>query len=278
MSLRSLFVRATVGSRSAGLLRVGLPVVVAGAAWLGWRPAGAAEPAPPRPFDARQTWLSDCAVCHGSDGRGTSRGPTLAGVGRSSVDYWLTTGRMPLIAEAGRGALPQGGRPATATQLGDPTAADKRHVPSYSPDEIAKLEDYVASLGGGGPDVPVLAGTASVASGGEVFRLQCAACHAWAGDGGALLHVEAPNLHRSTPKQVAEAIRVGPGSMPAFGTAALSDQQLADVVAYVRYIDAPDDRGGQGLWHLGPVAEGAIALLGAMGVLLLVTRWIGERG
>ena len=92
--------------------------------------------------------------------------------------------------------------------------------------------------------LPKITFIASVAQGGSVFRLQCAACHAWAGDGGALLHREAPALHEATPTQIAEAVRVGPGAMPAFGTAALTDGQLADLVAYVRYLDHPKDRGG----------------------------------
>ena len=65
--------------------------------------------------------------------------------------------------------------------------------------------------------------------------------------------------------------------MPAFGEAALTDDQLNDVVTYVRYLDKPRDRGGSALWHLGPVAEGAIALA-ILGALLCFTLWIGERG
>jgi hypothetical protein len=65
--------------------------------------------------------------------------------------------------------------------------------------------------------------------------------------------------------------------MPAFGEAALTDEQLAGVVAYVRYLKEPDDRGGEPLWHLGPFAEGALSLV-ALGGLLLFVRWIGERG
>src|SRR5205085_3371148 len=120
------------------------------------------------------------------------------------------------------------------------------------------LVDYVdADLGGGGPDIPrVDVRSGNLAEGGELYQLQCAACHAWAGDGGALLRRAAPSLHDATATQIAEAIRIGPDVMPAFGTAALSHQQLADVVSYVRYLDHPKDRGGQPLWHLGPMAEG----------------------
>src|SRR5207302_794307 len=115
------------------------------------------------------------------------------------------------------------------------------------------------------------------ARGGELFRLQCAACHAWAGDGGALLHREAPSLHHDTPTQIGDAVRAGPGLMPAFGQAALTDNQLNDLAAYVRYLDHPDDRGGEPLWHLGPMAEGGVAVICGLGIMLLTIRWIGDK-
>ena len=52
---------------------------------------------------------------------------------------------------------------------------------------------------------------------------------------------------------------------------------LNSLVAYVRYLDKPRDRGGQPLWHLGPVAEGFIAWVLAMGAVMLVIRWMGEK-
>jgi ubiquinol-cytochrome c reductase cytochrome c subunit len=206
--------------------------------------------------DVRQVFLSDCATCHGAAGHGTNYGPTLVGVGRASIDYEVSTGRMPL-AQAGR--------------------VPSRHRPSYSQATIDDLVNYTANLAGGdGPSIPKVE-NGDVADGGSLFRLQCAACHAWAGDGGALLHRVAPALHAATPTQIAEAVRVGPGQMPAFGTAALDDQQLDDVVAYVRYLDKPNDRGGSSLWHLGPVAEGGVALA-IIAALLCFVLWIGERG
>jgi ubiquinol-cytochrome c reductase cytochrome c subunit len=249
-----------------------LVVTVAAVAWRGPRAARADETSD----GPAQTFRADCAVCHGGDGEGSDRGPTLRGVGRASIDYELSTGRMPL-APAGRVEEPGRAVEPLPRKLGDPAATTKRRHPAYDAAMIAGLVDYVSTLtGGGGPAIPrVVAG--SVASGGELFRLQCAACHAWAGDGGALLHREAPALHAATPVQIAEAVRVGPGQMPAFGSAALTDRQLNDVVSYVRYLDHPRDRGGFALGHLGPVAEGAIALAG-IGVLLLFVRWIGDRG
>ncbi len=253
-------------------------VAVASLTLLGGSRASVAQPAIPTGSEVRQTFLADCAVCHGAEGKGSERGPTLVGVGQASVDYQLSTGRMPL-AVVGRSNDQPGTplRPLPNNAAPDPDIVARRHDPAYSPETIAGLVDYVATITGvGGPVIPRV-GQGDLAVGGALFRQQCAACHAWAGDGGALLRIEAPAIHRATPTQIAEAIRVGPGQMPVFGTAALTDDQLASVVAYVRYLDQPRDRGGQPLWHLGPFAEGAVALI-ALGVLLLFTRWIGERG
>ncbi len=258
------------------LLTLALPVT------LGVHGAGArvapAERRSQGPADVGQLFLSDCAVCHGSAGAGTPRGTSLVGVGRASLDYQLSTGRMPLVG-VGRVA-DQPGRPLQPlpnVAAGDSDIIPRRHNPAYDAPTISALVDYVSVLtGGGGPDIPRLTG-GNLAQGGDLFRLQCAACHAWAGDGGALLRREAPSLHAATATQIAEAVRVGPSQMPAFGSAALTDDQVASVVAYVRYLDDPRDRGGQPLWHLGPVTEGAMALA-ALALLLLFTRWIGERG
>ncbi|MBV9412324.1 MAG: c-type cytochrome [Acidimicrobiia bacterium] len=227
-------------------------------------PSHAAPPAQTQAPDVRRIFLADCATCHGADARGTNRGPTLVGVGRASVDYELTTGRMP-ITDPG-------------VILGNPNQEIKRRDPFYPPATIAALEDYIATLTGpSGPPIPDMNPNANRAAGGELFRLQCAACHAWAGDGGALLDREAPQLHDATRTQIGEAVRVGPGLMPAFGHAAMDDRQLDQLAEYVRYLAHPEDRGGNPLWHLGPFAEGFVAWILGMTTLLLMIRWIGER-
>jgi ubiquinol-cytochrome c reductase cytochrome c subunit len=226
---------------------------------------------------ARATYLSDCAVCHGADATGTEQGPPLVGVGTAVVDFELSTGRMPL-ADASRTEEP--GRTKRPAPNRTPAATDQapaRHAPAYSPMQEKALVAYIATLiGPGGPQIPTLP-EGDLAQGGELYRLNCAACHAWAGSGGALAEREAPNLYQATALQTAEAIRVGPGRMPAFGQAALSTKQVGDVAAYVEELRHPADRGGLSLAHLGPVGEGAAAGV-ALIALLLVVRVIGERG
>ena len=223
-----------------------------------------ARPAPSRaeldagaPTDVEHVFLRDCATCHGADARGTDLGPDLRGAGTAGIDYQLSTGRMPLSS---------------------PDAEPERGTAKYSPAKIRALVAYVHALVGGGPAIPTVdAATGSLQAGGTIYQLNCAACHTWSGDGGALLNRQAPSVHAATEEQIAEAIRTGPGNMPAFGTAAITHEQLDSVIRYVRQLDHPDDRGGWPLGHLGPLAEGAVAILVALGVLVLAIRWIGTR-
>jgi ubiquinol-cytochrome c reductase cytochrome c subunit len=236
-----------------------------------------ARPAPAAESKAQRIWLSDCAVCHAAGGQGTQFGPSLVRVGRAAVDYELTTGRMPLVG-SGRSVRPGRPRqPLPGIQPITPSQAQQRHAPAYDAATIRELVAFVGVLvADGGPAVPVI-GRGNVARGGALFRENCAACHSWSGEGGALLHrEEAPPLKADTPVQIAEAMRVGPGQMPVFGTAALTTQQLDDVTRYVRYIQHPDDRGGLPFGHVGPVAEGAVGLLG-LAVVLWLCVWIGDR-
>jgi quinol---cytochrome-c reductase cytochrome c subunit len=208
------------------------------------------------PVDARAIYLRDCASCHGPGGHGTSDAPPLDGWGAAGVDYALSSGRMP---------------------LSDPDAEPTRGDPAYDADTIDALVSYVDGLVPGGPPIPdVDPADGDLAAGGDVFRGQCAACHQWAGQGGALLHREAPPLQPATALQAAEAIRTGPGAMPVFSQAAIGDDDLDSLLRYVDALDDPDDRGGLALWHLGPVAEGGVALA-AMAALMLVLRYVGSR-
>lgn len=194
-------------------------------------------------------------MCHGPAGAGTVNGPSLRAAGTASVDFMLRTGRMPLKS---------------------PRAKLQRHEPRFDEAEIDAIVAYAASFTRG-PAVPTLdLSKAELPSGNRVFREQCAACHQAAGAGGALAYGDAaPSLRHSSPVEVAEAVRTGPGQMPAFTATNLDDTQLADVAAYVRYLQHPSDRGGINLGHLGPVPEGFIAWVVGLGALLVVARRLG---
>ncbi len=220
------------------------------------------------PKSAEQIYLRDCATCHGADARGTPLGPSLRGVSAAQIDFQLSTGRMPVPT----------GDATEHQQRVSAAEAQARRPPKYDAATRRALVEYTVGLTGGNPTIPrVDLGAGNLAAGGTLYRLQCAACHAWSGDGGALLGREAPSTHPATPLEIAEAVRTGPGNMPAFGRAAVDDEQLQSLVRYVRNLDHADDRGGTALWHLGPLAEGAVAVFVGLGLLVVAVRWIGTR-
>ncbi len=212
--------------------------------------AQTSRPAP----DGARLFLTGCATCHGAEGLGTEDGPSLVGVGAAAADFMLRTGRMPLAA---------------------PTPQAPSKPVAYDDADIVALVAHVAAFGDG-PAIPeVDLDTADMVLGGELYRANCAACHNAAGIGGALSYGrEAPSLHHVGPVQIAEAMRIGPGQMPVFDNATFDDHQADSIVKYVRYLAEPESPGGSALGGAGPIPEGFVAVLGGLGVLILLARWI----
>ena len=236
------------------LLSVGLwPVLGPGPARAAPRLAPAAESGEA----GRQLFVTGCSSCHGLDGKGTDRGPTLERSGAAAAYYYLTTGRMPL-----------------ANADSQPSRKD----PVYSPEEIDRLTEYVASLGEGPPVPEVDPSHGNLAEGGVLYRANCAACHAAAGIGGALSYGGyAPSLGSSEPRQIAAAMEVGPGNMPEFGPEVFDEEEVASLVRYVRYLQKAPTPGGARLGGAGPIPEGFVGWVFGMGALLAATVWIGTR-
>jgi ubiquinol-cytochrome c reductase cytochrome c subunit len=65
--------------------------------------------------------------------------------------------------------------------------------------------------------------------------------------------------------------------MPRFSKAQLDQADLDSIARYVQLTQDPDDAGGFGIGHIGPVPEGLVAWLAAIAALLLIARLIGER-
>ena len=241
------------------LWAVGSVVVLALALWpiLG---AGAQVrlqvPPAPGQDEARQLFVTGCSSCHGLDGRGTDRGPTLERSGAAAAYYYLSTGRMPLAADD----------------------QPKRKDPAYGPVEIELLTAYVASLGDGPPVPEVDPSRGDLAAGGVAYRAQCAGCHSAAGIGGALSYGGyAPPLTESEPRQIAAALRVGPGNMPLFGPENLDDEEVASLVRYVEFLKEAPTPGGGRLGGAGAIPEGFVGWVFGMGACLAATVWIGAK-
>jgi ubiquinol-cytochrome c reductase cytochrome c subunit len=211
---------------------------------------------------------ANCSSCHGSLGEGvkepnpkgaegiTGQGPSLLHVGELAPDFYLRTGRMP-IAHAGE--------------------EPERQAPQFNDHEIRALTAYVASFGVG-PKIPhPHPATGHLAEGMSLFTEHCAGCHQIVGEGGFVTGARVPVLQHATAREIAEAVRIGPYLMPRFSNKSISDKELNKIIAYVKQSDHPNDQGGYGIGHLGPVPEGMVAWFIAAAVLVGVCLIIGER-
>ena len=88
----------------------------------------------------------------------------------------------------------------------------------------------------------------------------------------------APPLHEVAPTQVGEAVRTGPGAMPQFGPDQVTDEQLAEIAAYLQFLGRDEAApGGQTLGGVGPVVEGYVGWIVYLVALVGLTRWIERR-
>jgi ubiquinol-cytochrome c reductase cytochrome c subunit len=251
--------------------RIALAVVVGalfalGAAlWLGSPAHGQTEATPlPTPrssaeliADGREVFSDNCASCHGTRGEGTDFGPSLIGVGEVAADFMLRTGRMPLA---------------------DPSEQAVRKPPAFDEATIEALVAYVGSLGNGPPIPHFSLADASLSEGEELFTINCAPCHGITGSGDAIGGPAfAPSLSRSSALDVQEAVRIGPGQMPKFGSV-LDDPEIDDITKFVGYLHHQASPGGADLGLIGPVPEGFVAWFLGAGVIVVITILFVARG
>ncbi|PRH80221.1 cystathionine beta-lyase [Streptomyces solincola] len=209
--------------------------------------------------EGKKLYSVGCASCHGTGGQGTTDGPSLVGVGSAAVDFQVATGRMP--AQQPGAQVPQ--KPVIYTQA-----------------QIDQLAAYVASLGPG-PVTPTEKQYnpegADIARGGDLWRTNCAQCHNFTGEGGALTKGKyAPSLENTTPKHIYEAMQTGPQNMPSFPDTTMPEKEKKDIIAYVKSVngDQTPTPGGFALGGLGPVSEGLFGWIFGLGALVAVAIWV----
>lgn len=200
---------------------------------------------------------ANCSTCHGLEAQGTSQAPSLIGTGAASVDFQMSTGRMP------------------AKEIGP---ENPRKPVTFTQQEIYAIADYIASLGGG-PPIPdsqqVSTANADTALGEQLFSANCAQCHNAGLSGGALTYGKfAPALTQATATQIYEAMLTGPEAMPVFSDGALSPQAKQDIIAYILRTRTEPNPGGFSLGRTGPITEGLVIWLGGLGFLILFAMWI----
>ncbi len=210
--------------------------------------------------EGKQLFDENCASCHGVEANGaTGLAPPLLGVGPATIDFWVSTGRMPLEQSA---------------------VQPNVHPDRFTNAQTLDIVKYVSSLSSGGPPIPLVdTKKGNLAQGANIFALNCAGCHVITGVGDALADSTfAPSLALANPTQLGDAVRSGPGNMPIFNPGQITPGQLNSLARYVTYLTKrPQDAGGAGLGHVGPVAEGFVALFFGIGILMLFAYWIGDR-
>lgn len=251
--------------RMAGLLALGMALVGVGALYAVFAPEPQTAEAQTDPALLRkgeQIYNNTCITCHGSNLEGVQdRGPSLIGVGEAAVYFQTSTGRMPMVRQE---------------------AQASRKPAKLSPDEIDALGAYIQEHGGG-PERPAESGEelrgSNPARGGELFRLNCASCHNFTGQGGALSAGKyAPHLAPANEDEIYTAMQTGPQNMPKFSDRQLSPEEKKDIIAYVKSVsDGSNSPGGNPLGGLGPASEGVIAWVVGIGALIGATLWIGSR-
>jgi ubiquinol-cytochrome c reductase cytochrome c subunit len=211
--------------------------------------------------EGRQIFLKGCSSCHGLNSEGGAIAPSLVGVGAASVDFQVGTGRMPMA---------------------DMSTQAARKAPLYTPEETAALAAYVASLAPG-PEIPTEAQLnyerdGSTAEGGELFRNNCAMCHNFAGQGGALTQGKyATTLMGIEPKHIYEAMITGPQAMPVFSDKTITPKEKMDIIKWIKHAESEPNLGGASLGRVGPVTEGLLAWTFGLGILIGVAVWLAMK-
>ena len=206
-------------------------------------------------------FLRGCSSCHGLNAEGGAIAPSLIGVGAAAVDFQVGTGRMPMA---------------------DMSQQAMRKKPIYNAEETAALAAYVASLAPGPASVTseslAWERDGNVAQGGQLFRTNCAMCHNFAGQGGALTNGKyAPSLMGVEPKYVYEALITGPQSMPKFSDATLTPQEKLSIISWLQSANPEQNLGGASLGRVGPVTEGLVVWTLGLGLLIGIAVWLAMK-
>lgn len=253
--------RSKARRRLANLAGLLAALILTGAMYSVFSPAQAADDGTSESAAeaaGRELYQRSCISCHGSNLDGVEgRGPSLIGVGEAAVYFQVHTGRMPLVRQ-------------------EADAHDKESI--FSDEEIDQLMAYVQA-NGGGPTLP--SGDlrdGDLAQGGELFRLNCASCHNFVGQGGALSSGKAaPSLLDATDLEIYTAMLTGPENMPVFGDNQLTPEEKRSIINYVQTIKAQADPGGAGIGRIGPVSEGLVIWVVGIGALMFGIFWMGSK-
>jgi len=211
--------------------------------------------------EGKELFLKGCSSCHGLNAEGASIAPSLIGVGAASVDFQVGTGRMPMA---------------------DMSQQAMRKEPLYTEEQTAALAAYVASLAPGPASLTneeiEWERDGNTAEGGELFRNNCAMCHNFAGQGGALTQGKyAPTLMGVEAKHIYEAMITGPQSMPVFSDKTITPEEKLSIIKWIKAAEDEPNLGGASLGRVGPVTEGLLVWTFGLGLLIGIAVWLAAK-
>ncbi len=209
--------------------------------------------------EGRELYDTHCVTCHGANLQGSSGVPSLQNAGGAATDFYLITGRMPGAARATQAV---------------------HMAPHFTRQQIDALDAYITSRAKRAISIPtVTVNAALLQHGRSLYEEHCQACHGAGAEGATAGYgwIALP-LYRSTPTEVAEAIRIGPGVMPRFNASQLSARDVDAIATYVHALSVEPQRyGGLTMDYLGPTAEGLIGGILGVGALFWVIFFTGTK-
>ena len=120
--------------------------------------------------------------------------------------------------------------------------------------------------------------TADVARGSELFRLNCASCHNFTGQGGSLSSGKyAPVLNPANEQEIYQAMLTGPQNMPKFSDRQLTADEKKDIIAFIKSAKETPSPSGWSLGGIGPVSEGLAMWIIGVTLVGAAAMWIGSR-
>ncbi len=216
--------------------------------------------------EGKQLYDTSCVTCHGVNLQGVQdRGPSLIGVGEAAVYFQVSSGRMPAVRNEAQAI---------------------RKPPKFDNKQVDALGAYIQTNGGGptllresdGEIAQSSLADGNVARGSELFRLNCASCHNFTGQGGALSSGKfAPSLGPANEQEIYTAMITGPQNMPKFSDRQLTQEEKIDIISYVKSAQETKSPGGWGLGGFGPGTEAIAIWIIGIGAVVGATLWIGAR-
>jgi cbb3-type cytochrome c oxidase subunit III len=188
----------------------------------------------PTPLTGEQVYRQYCTACHGNgaytrwDKKFSRFIPAIRGVSLIST----------ATREYFQSNIEQG-RPGTQMPAWGP------HAGGLLPEEIGTVIEYLRTGAAAAPAMPALTLHGDSSRGHFLFQRNCAGCHGMNGRSGIAPEIGNPVFQKAaTDDFIVRTIRNGRAetAMPAFQrpeASALSDQDIADVLAYLRTLGAP---------------------------------------